>query len=202
MMHISSLGIPAPIIAPPLPVPGCLSAPVLSVRPLTTHTQRRAAHQLVRRMYAWRGYLTDGMADMHDNPYHLALAAWGEHDVIATLAVGRDSHQGLLAESLYADEVSKLRAAGKTLCEYIRFAVDPEYRSPQLLSALFRAAYQHAKTAFGATDALIEVNPRHTRFYHRELGFRRIGDLRLCPRVAAPAVLMHRDLTLPFGPLA
>jgi len=45
-----------------------------------------------------------------------------------------------------------------------------------------------------ATDAFIEVNPRHSRFYERMLGFRQLGEMRICPRVGAPAVLLHIDL--------
>ena len=41
------------------------------------------------------------------------------------------------------------------------------------------------------TDLLIEVNPRHVRFYQRMLGFRQLGPERACPRVGgAPAVLL------------
>ena len=47
---------------------------------------------------------------------------------------------------------------------------------------------------FAASDAVIEVNPRHARYYQRTLGFRQIGELRQCQRVEAPAVLLHRRL--------
>jgi hypothetical protein len=42
-----------------------------------------------------------------------------------------------------------------------------------------------------ATDAVIEINPRHALYYQRVLGFRPIGERRICGRVNAPAVLLH-----------
>jgi len=44
------------------------------------------------------------------------------------------------------------------------------------------------------TDVLIEVNPRHVKFYQRMLGFKRVGAERLDPEVNAPAVLLRLDL--------
>lgn len=202
MMHFSA---PRDSISVNIPSrPGAsstTSAGALLVKPVADHHQRRAASLLVRRMYAWRGYLTDKITDRLDDPNRVALAAWQDDDLIATLAVGRDSHHGLLSEALYAREVESLRGRGRTICEFSRFAVDPEFSSRNLLLTLFAAAHHYAHAIFAATDALIEVNPRHARFYEREFGFQQIGELRLCPRVDAPAVLMHRDLGLPVGAL-
>ena len=44
------------------------------------------------------------------------------------------------------------------------------------------------------TDALIEVNPRHVRFYEQMLGFTRAADERMDESVRAPAILMRLDL--------
>jgi len=41
---------------------------------------------------------------------------------------------------------------------------------------------------------LIEVNPRHVRFYERMLGFEQVAEERLDPAVQAPAVLLRLDL--------
>jgi len=40
---------------------------------------------------------------------------------------------------------------------------------------------------------MIEVNPRHVRYYERMLGFKVSGPQRLNRRVSAPAVLMSLD---------
>lgn len=171
------------------------------IKPVVTHFQRLAASMLVRRMYSWRGYLTDNIPDRLDNPHRISLAAWQDDEVVATLALGRDSHHGLLAEALYAKEIAELRSRSRTICEISQFAIDPEYSSRSLMGSLFAEAHQHARHSFGATDAVIEVNPRHSRYYEREFGFRQIGDLRVCPRVDAPAVLMHREVSSVVKPL-
>lgn len=46
----------------------------------------------------------------------------------------------------------------------------------------------------GYTDVVIEVNPRHVRFYKRMLGFVEFGAERMCSRVDAPAVLLRLEL--------
>lgn len=169
----------------------------LFIGPVLNQHQRLASGMLLRRMYAWRGYQTEGANERHDNPHRIALAAWQDEDIAATLSVGRDTHNNLLSESLYAQEIARLRRPGRVICEFSRLAVDPEYSSRQLLLDLFSTAHQYARALFGATDAVIEVNPRHARFYEREFGFNQVGELRICPRVDAPAVLMHRDLGTP-----
>ena len=40
----------------------------------------------------------------------------------------------------------------------------------------------------------IEVNPRHRRFYETMLGFKRMGELRINPRVNAPGWLLWNSL--------
>lgn len=164
------------------------------IRPPSTPWQHRSARDLIRRMYAWRGYRNDVHPHPTDDPSRLMLAAWQGDRVAGTLTVGADSPRGLLSEALYRREVGSLRGANRVLCEISRLAVDPGFSARELLAALFRAAYHHACGAYRATDFLIEVNPRHSRYYQRIFGFRQVGELRHCPRVDAPAVLLHRKL--------
>ena len=60
---------------------------------------------------------------------------------------------------------------------------------------LARVVDVYARRLHDKTDLLVEVNPRHVRFYERMLGFRQSGPERHCPRVDAPAVLMWLHLT-------
>ena len=62
------------------------------------------------------------------------------------------------------------------------------------LGALVRLAYAVSRSVFEASDAFVEVNPRHERFYRRAFGFVGAGARRICPRVGAPAVLLRLDL--------
>lgn len=169
-----------------------------SIRQVATVSERLAADQLVHRMYSSRGYhvaLPERKA--HDD-HRLTLGAWLDGELAATLTLAIDRGQGLLCEALYPGEIAGLRNDNKRLCEYSRFAVDPEFSSQKLLRSFFRSAYHLTCRVLEASHAVIEVNPRHSRFYEQELGFGRLGSLRICPRVAAPALLLHRDLYAPL----
>lgn len=153
------------------------------------------AEMLVERMYSWRGYHTETVSARSASPNRITLQASHGEQLFGTLTAGLDSEEGLLAEALYPEEVNAFRAKGRKLCEISKLAVDPEYGSKEILAALFHLAYVYVHIIHRSTDVLIEVNPRHAPFYQRRLGFHRIGEIRLCPRVAAPAVLLHIELS-------
>jgi hypothetical protein len=169
----------------------------LLVRPTISHREAHACHELVRRMYAWRGYLTEP-ASPHLSRDQLTLAAWRDGELAATLTLSRDNGSNLLAGALYPAEIADLRSKGRVICEYSRLAIDPVTSSTQLMEHFFRTAYDLAKSHFLAKDAIVEINPRHRRFYEREIGFTELGPLRVCPRVDAPALLLHRDMEQPY----
>ena len=144
----------------------------LLVAPAVSYHQHRACSALVRRMYAWRGYKMSAARQIIED----------------------NSSAGLLADNLYSEELAKLRKPSHVLCEVTRLAVDVDSHDPELLKSLFRSSYKYARAIFGVTDVVIEVNPRHATYYRREFGFSQIGTVRTCPRVDAPAVLLHRSL--------
>ena len=168
----------------------------LLVRPTVSHREVHACDDLVRRMYAWRGYLTEP-ASPHLSCDQVTLAAWRDGELAATLTLARDNGSNLLAEALYPAEIADLRSKGRVICEYSRLAVDPVTSSAQLMEHFFRMAYDFAKSHFLAKVAIVEINPRHRRFYEREIGFTELGPLRVCPRVDAPALLLSRDMEQP-----
>lgn len=165
------------------------------IRPVRTDYQHGLANMLVRRMYSWRGYDTTAISHRPNEQNRVTLAVWQSDEIIATLTLGRDSRQhGLLADALYGEEVDRLRRPGRVVCEVSKLAVDPDFSSKDLLIRLFRSARQYAEKHFAASDAVIEVNPRHVSYYQRWLGFRQLGNLRHCLRVDAPAILLHQSL--------
>jgi hypothetical protein len=166
----------------------------LVIRPITEHDEQLATDLLVRRMYAWRGYLVKRQFSNVRNPDHATLAAWQDGELVATLTLSRDKGCDLLCEALYPTEIAELRAKSQRVCEFSRLAIDPEFSSPALLDTFLRTAYNFARSHFGATAAVVEINPRHRRYYERELGFAQVGERRVCPRVDAPAILLQRDL--------
>jgi hypothetical protein len=173
---------------------GAFEQPELVVAPAITHHQHRACSALVRRMYAWRGYRLSPARQVIDDPNHATLGAWMEGEVVATLTATRDSSAGLLADNLYGEEMAALRKPSRIIGEVTRLAVDTDCHDPEVLKSLFKSSYQYARAIFGVTDVVIEVNPRHAAYYRREFRFSQIGAARVCPRVDAPAVLLHRTL--------
>ena len=57
------------------------------------------------------------------------------------------------------------------------------------------AARKKAAEQMENTDLVIEVNPRHVKYYQRMLGFKAIAQPRMDTRVQAEATLLHLDLS-------
>jgi len=163
-------------------------------RLVASQDQRGKASMLIERMYAWRGYNTETASVLPRRPTRITLEASRGEELIGTLTLGLDSEEGLLADALYQPEMNGLRAMGRKLCELSRLAVNPQYGSKDVLASLFHLSYIYGRVIHKATDVVIEVNPRHAGFYKRMLGFCQIGQMHICPRVNAPAVLLHLEL--------
>jgi N-acyl amino acid synthase FeeM len=179
-----------------------------------------AAHQLVHRRYAWRGYDIPSPApddrashaDSADAPMReITFVATDDVDTVGTITLGFDGNDGLLAERTHSDAVAQRRAAGAHVCELTRLAVAERADSRSVLAALFNVAYV-AGSVHGITDVFIEVNPRHVAFYTRVLGFAVAAAEKFCERVHAPSVLLTLaieelerrllDLDITFAPMS
>lgn len=156
--------------------------------------QRSNVSMLIQRMYAWRGLLTHAPSRIDDEPNQLTLIASRGTTMFGTLTLKLDSDEGLLADELYAQEITAARRAGAKVCELTRLAIDPAFNSKEVLASIFHLAYIFGRLIHQRTDLFIEVNPRHVAFYQRMLGLRIAGEERICPRVNAPAVLLHLPL--------
>lgn len=161
------------------------------IRLASDEGQRSLASYLVTRRYGWRGYK---VGPARPTPNRITLIASDDSHALATISVGFETSTGLLVEKLYPEEVAALRSSGARLCEFTRLALEPGQRSREVLAMLFHIAYIYARRIHRRTDLLIEVNPRHVRFYETALGFRQLGPERICPRVNAPAVLLRLEL--------
>ncbi len=138
------------------------------------HSHGHAVQLLIERRYAWRG-LHAGDAHHHQSR--------------------PDCPAGLLADTLYGEELAYYRQGNARLCEITRLAVDTHHNTKEVLGALFHLIYIHFRLIHGGTAVIIEVHPRHAGFYKRMLGFTEIGGEKACPRVNnAPAVLLHLDV--------
>lgn len=164
------------------------------IRLANTEDRRESASILINKMYSWRGY--DNSGPLSENPNRITLIATGnDNKVIGTVSVGLDSPMGLLADEMYHEELEVLRSHGRKICEFNSLAIDPSIKSKRVIAALFQIVILYPSEVFGYTDGVLEVNPRHVRFYERMMGFTQLGPERICPRVNAPSILMRADFS-------
>jgi hypothetical protein len=163
------------------------------IRCADTRGERSKSSVLVDRMYSWRGYKHEAGEDQ-GNPDRVTLQAFSGNQVFGTLTLAFDSDAGLAADALYKLEIDAYRHAGSVVCELTQLAVDPQYGSKEMLGALFHLAYIYGSVLRATSDVFIEVNPRHVGFYKQMLDFREAGQLKMCARVEAPAVLLHLEV--------
>jgi hypothetical protein len=149
------------------------------------------AMSLVKSMYTRRTLSAYFPVSPVNKSRQITIEACSAGKVVGTLTLGFDCSKGLLADALYSTEINAFRTQSRRMVEVRKLAVDPQYGSKQLFAYLFQLAYIYGHLIHGATDGFIEVHPRHAVFYKRTLGFRRLGEMKTCERVNAPAVLMH-----------
>jgi hypothetical protein len=167
---------------------------LFKIRLADSSGHRSSTSYLLKRRYAWRGYQVDGIDKRQPN--RISLSACDQDEtVVATISVGLDSSAGLFVDTLYRDDVDRVRGADRRVCEFTKLAIDETVRSKPVLAALFHIAFIYARRLNQCTDLFIELNPRHVGFYKRMLGFDEWGAQRFDVRVSAPAVLMRLDLT-------
>ncbi len=171
-----------------------VSRRLFTIRAADSFGQRSLANILVNRMYATRGYHTNSLVKAPDSNRITLIAGEGDA-IMGTITIGFDSDEGLLVDDLFRDETDAMRRAGRELCEFTKLAVDSIVKSKRVLASLFHVAYIVAHRLNLCHNLMIEVNPRHVRYYERMLGFEVKGPERLNNRVNAPAVLLSLELS-------
>ena len=173
---------------------------IFKIRTAATLDRAHAASVLIQNMYAWRGYDTTQAAavgikasgeEWRRKKNEVTLIAAEGDKTFATLTVRYDSPEGLACDELYRDELNQFRAQGSKFCEFTRLAMDRAPDSKEVFASLMHIGYIYAYDLNKCTDVVIEVNPRHVSFYKKMLGMTQLGSEKICPRVNAPAVLLH-----------
>ena len=159
-----------------------------------TEREHRVSDALVSDRYSWRGYGALQCQAETPKQREVTLLAWSADDAVGTMTMGFDNGSGLLADQTYGERLDAIRAGGRTVCEFTRFAVSAAADSKATISGLFDLSYVLGRRMLGVTDVVVEVNPRHVGFYRRAFGFQPISDVRTCERVNAPAVLLRLDV--------
>ena len=162
----------------------------------TVHNPARhsSANSLLSRRYGWRGYGAVSLPAVGTDS-HVTFSATQRGETIGTITVGFDGPGQMSSDVVFGPELKGLRDTGRRLCEFTKLATDPLSCSKQVLAALFHVAYTLAFRLRGVDTLVMEVNPRHVRYYQRMLGAKVIGDERLNVKVNAPAVPLSLELT-------
>lgn len=164
------------------------STPV-AIRLVETTDRIDKACDLINDRYSWRGYGNSHRVDA--DSHHATFTAEVDDEVVGTITLAVDSPDGLGVDRAFRNEVDDIRRqSAAVVCELTKFAFDPAVQSKELIAALFHIVFVYGSRTYGGTDLMIEVNPRHVRFYQSMLGFQKIGSLKVNESVAAPAQLM------------
>ncbi len=119
--------------------------------------------------------------------------------ILGTVSLVFDSDRGLPCDEIYWLETGRLRSEGRHMAEVTRLALRKDGAvTRDVLIRLFNLIFIYARQVRKATDFVIEVHPRHLKYYERTLGFEALGGLQNCARVGgAPALLGRLDLAVP-----
>ena len=166
----------------------------------TTPATRHAASRLVHDRYVASGYMkpnpTGTRVGRHPDSTRVFVARQAAQ-VVATVSLVEDSADGLPCDALYRDELGAMRAMGQRLAEVSALAVADETSREgfRTVRALIQVVALYAVRIARLDALVITVNPRHTAFYERRLGFERFGPVRSYDAVnGAPAVPLRLDL--------
>ena len=164
----------------------------------STREEREAAFHLV-----YNSYLQAGLGEMNDyemrvTPYHLSdcseiFIATRRGKVIFTMTLIMDGEElGVPMESVYGDEVDRLRRRGLRLGE-VSCLADCQRHAREFFPVFLhtsRLMVQYAR--YRGLDALVAaVHPKHARFYRRFMDFHAFGLEKTYPTVRNhPAVAL------------
>lgn len=174
------------------------------VKATECHAERVAALRLVHQVYAQAGLTADLPHAMRVMRHHLSdhthiLIAKRSQDVMLTGTLVGDAEYGMPLESLFADEVAALRAAGLKLAEISCLASDLGLQDKKerferlvmLISLIFQTARRR-----GVDRLLLAVHPRHAKIYQRLFGCVPCSDVKQYAAVQGnPAVMCMHDFT-------
>lgn len=156
-------------------------------------------YSLAYQEYYKKGYVKEHVPNKmiiseHDSDKEtLVVMAKDENQkIVGTLSIVVDGMRGLPCDELFFDELVKLRQNGSRIAEVVRLAISDEYKnSKEILVGMFNLVCNYVKNIAKCSDLIIEVNPRHVKYYQRLLLFKVISEEKECKRVeGAPAVLL------------
>jgi hypothetical protein len=162
----------------------------IRVKIASERSEFEQAYELLAANYRARGYEAPSDKPYRFTPHHalpgtVTIVALDGDRVVATVTLVPDTLVlGLPMETIYGPEVAQLRAAGLRLAEWISLAdTDLSIREfVQVFKSLIKVGFQYHRDR-GGDCWIITVNPRHSNFYQKVLGFVPMGPQRCYPTV-------------------
>jgi hypothetical protein len=176
----------------------------ISVKIAATSEEWNDALSLVAERYRDKGYIDSESVGNYFTLYHAlpdtaTFIAEEASRAITTLSLVLDNTAlGLPMDVIYREELDALRRRGHRLGE-ITCLADRDLKLREFMPVFMtvcRLMFQYSAHQ-GCNEWVIEVNPRHSRFYRKVWGFIPLGPRRSCPTVeGAPAEAFYLNIDL------
>lgn len=181
------------------------------VKLASTPAEWAGAFELVTDNYQARGYEACSAGELRFTSYHalpetMVLVAQTAGRVVATFSLVADNQLlGLPLESIYGPEIRVLRRNGRKIFETISLA-DRDLGQREFLQVfmtMIQLAWQYIIASSAEVTNVITVNPRHSAYYTKVLGYAPLGPRRSYPRAQghpAEAFFLDPGLMLAKAP--
>jgi hypothetical protein len=161
----------------------------VAVKIASTREEWEGAFALVAENYQAKGY--EGACQVRFTPYHalpdtVTFVAKKQRKILMTMTLVPDNTVlGLPMETIYTEEVSKLRRQRRRIAEVISLSADRTLKQREFLHvflSIIRLMKQF-HVASGGDTWVITVNPKHANFYTKYLGYEPLGPRRIYDQV-------------------
>ncbi len=178
------------------------TAQQFSMKVANQPSDRKQAFQLCHDVYCRAGLISGEQRGLRVMRQHLAdttnvLIAQSLDEVVFTVSLVGDGEFGLPMQSLFGEEVGRMRAAGLHLAEVscLASSIDPDQKRLrfQTLVSMISLLIQSARRR-GVDRLLLAVHPKHAKAYQRLFGCVPCSDVKSYAAVSGnPAVLCMHD---------
>lgn len=186
------------------------NSPHILCRPASSEKDLEKAYGLVYREYLARGYCEENPLGMHYNVFSIlpdsrTFLLEKDDMLLGTISLAIDSPCGLPMESLFPEEIAKLRKSGRRLAEVTLLALNKDCFPKKTFTLtdfqkltgsfrLFKTMFDYARLLAGVTDLVMTMHPKHKELYHY-LKFETIGPVKSYKGACGkPALPMHMDI--------
>lgn len=173
-------------------------SPLILLKEAGGLSELRAAFSLVHDLYVKSGYMDPHPSGMRYaaaqlTPYSRTTVIKRNFDVVGTGSVVMDDFGCLPSEQGFGHLFDSLRKKGRRIAEgtLLGCIPVPELPAGKLSLEVIRLGFGFC-AAEGVDDFCVVVNPKHLKFWHKDLGFEIVGEQQSCSHVkGAPGHLVR-----------